>query len=314
MLNIVLPVGFFIALGALWQFVKPDGITSDTLKKSINTLIHWVLLPLVVFLTMYDLPLNLAALRILLYVMVVTLVVLAVTWFWLSKASFAGKTKGAYLIAAVFGNVFYLGLPLNKLLFPDWTMRVAIEYLLVANILLLFTAGVIFAKNLAETGKTSLGKTASAVFKGYKSWLKEPVIWATVLGWIVNLTDAGLPGWASQISNMLFGVLLPLLLFSVGLSLNWSPNWTNRLAGVIPVVVIQLVLVPLLMWGMTSLFGSVGKLTTKALLLDSMLPATMFGFLMCERYKFDSEGYALAFIATSAVALVTVPAWYRLIL
>ncbi len=313
MLKVLLPVGFFIALGVFWRFVKPNGITADSLKKSINSLILWVLLPLVVFLTMYDLPLNDAALRILLYVLGTTLIALGVAWFWLLKGTLAGKTKGAYLIAAVFGNVLFLGLPLNKILFSDWTMRVAIEYMLVANVLLLFTAGAIFAKNLADPGKTSIGNSASAVFNGYQKWLKEPVIWAAVLGWILNIADVGIPGWVNPISTMLYGVLIPLLLFSVGLSLNWTSNWNNQLVGMIPVVVIQLVLVPLLMWGMTSLFGSAGVQTTKSLLLDSMLPATLFGFVMCERYKLDTEAYARAFTATSVLALVTVPIWYNIL-
>jgi len=96
--------------------------------------------------------------------------------------------------------------------------------------------------------------------------------------------------------------------------LNWNPSWNNQLVGVIPVVVIQLLLVPLLMWGMASLFGSAGLNTTKALLLDSMLPATLIGFVMCERYKLDMEGYALAFTASSVLALITVPIWYNIIL
>jgi hypothetical protein len=186
--------------------------------------------------------------------------------------------------------------------------------MLVANVLRLLTAVAIFAKNLASPGKTSLGKTASEVFNDYRKWLKEPIIWAAILGWLFNLADAGLPGWANQISAMLYGVLIPLLLFSVGLSLNWTPNWNNQLVGVAPVVVIQLILVPLLMWGMATLFGSAGLQTTKSLLLDSMLPATLFGFVMCERYKLDTEGYALAFTASSVLALVTVPIWYNIIL
>ncbi len=113
---------------------------------------------------------------------------------------------------------------------------------------------------------------------------------------------------------MLYSMLIPLLLLSVGLSLNWQKNWNNQLVGVIPVVVIQLILVPLLMWAMASLFGSAGVKTTKALLFDSMLPATLFGFVMCERYKLDTTAYAMAFTATSVLSLITVPFWYNVIL
>ena len=85
MLDVVLSTGFFIALGIFWRFVKPNGISADSLKNAINTLVLQVLLPLVVFFSIANLPLNEAALRVLLYVLVTSLVALGVAWFWLSK-------------------------------------------------------------------------------------------------------------------------------------------------------------------------------------------------------------------------------------
>lgn len=313
MLGALLTFFFFIALGIGWRFAKPDGITADTLQKQIVALVLWVLLPLVVFLAVHDLPLNKAALQILLYVLGTTLIALAVAWFWLGKLNLPARVKGAYLIAAGFGNVLFVGVPLSKLLFADWTMRVAIEYMLVANVLLLFTAGTILAKGFADKGNVALAKIATAVFKDYKVWLKEPVLWATLLGLVLNLASVELPAWVKPIETMLYGALLPLLLLAVGLSLNWDKNWNSRLTELLPVVVIQLVLVPLLLWGMTKLFGSAGASTTKALLLDGMLPATLFGFVICARHKLDSSAYALAYTATSVLSLITVPIWYKIL-
>jgi predicted permease len=311
MLNIALSVGFFIAVGVVWRLARPNGISAESLQKSIVALVLWVLLPLVVLFTMQDLPLNDRALRILLYVLGVTLIALVVAWLWLRKMNLQPKTKGAFLIAAVFGNVLFLGFPLNNAIFSGWTTRVAVEYMLVANVLLLYTVGAIFASSLA--GKTSLGKSVPAVFRGYLIWLKEPVIWAALIGLGLNIGTVEMPAWTGQLGTMLYSVTIPLLLLSVGLSLNWSKSWNNQLVGVLPVVAIQLILVPLLMWGMVALFGSAGLETTKALLLDSMLPATLLGFVICERYKLDTGAYALAFTATSALALVTVPVLYNII-
>lgn len=314
MLGALLTFFFFIILGIGWRFARPEGISADVLQKQIVALVLWILLPLVVFLTMQDLPLNRAALQILLYVLVTTLIALAVAWLWLSKVNLPAKVKGAYLIAAGFGNVLFVGVPLSKLLFADWTMRVAIEYMLVANVLLLFTVGTILAKGFSDKGHVALTKIASAVFKDYKVWLKEPVLWAALFGLVLNLASVDLPAWVKPIEMMLYGALLPLLLLAVGLSLNWDKNWNGRLVELVPVVVIQLVVLPVLLWGMAKLFGSVGASTTKALLLDGMLPATLFGFLICSRHKLDSQAYALAYTATSVLALITVPFWYRVLL
>ncbi|MDY6978442.1 MAG: AEC family transporter [Pseudomonadota bacterium] len=314
MFNLLAPYAFFILLGIFWQFSKPNGITAESLRSSINTAILRLLLPLVVFFTIQDLPLNDAALKILLYVIATSLITVGVAWFWLSKTSLPANTKGAYLIAATFGSVVFLGMPLNKALFSDWTMRVAIEYMLVANVLVLFTAGAIFAKHLAGPARATLKDTASVVFNDYPLWLKEPLVWAAVAGWLMNIVELDLASWAVQISRMLEAMLIPLLLFSVGLSLKWQSKWQGELAGLAPVVVIKLLLVPVIMWAMAYFFGSAGVQTTKSLIVDSMMPATAFGFLMCHRYKLDMESYSLAFTATSVLALLTVPAWYNVLL
>ena len=314
MFSLLVPVTFFILLGIFWRYARPNGITAESLNSSISAIVLRLFLPLVVFFTLLELPLNEAALRILIYVIVTTLITGAVAWFWLSKTALPPKTKGAYLVAATFGSVVFLGMPLNSVLFSDWTMRVAVQYMLVSNVLVLFTLGAIFAKHLAGPKKTSLRDTASAVLNDYPLWLKEPLLWATVAGLLLNLVGLTLAAWAEQISNMLHGVLIPLMLFIVGLSLKWQPKWKDELVGVAPVLVIKLLLVPVVMWAMAAIFGSAGVQTTKSLILDSMMPATVFGFLMCGRYKLDTESYSLAFTATSVLALITVPIWFNLLL
>jgi predicted permease len=124
----------------------------------------------------------------------------------------------------------------------------------------------------------------------------------------------GVDALQKQIVALMLWVLLPLMLLAVGLSLRWDTNWNSQLQGVIPVVVVELILVPLLMWGMVKLFGSASLKTTTTLMLDSMLPATLFGFVICARQKLDSYAYAMAFTVTSVLALVTVPIWYKILL
>lgn len=315
MLGNLLTLLLFLVIGVSWRLLKPHGITAETLQRGLTELIHLLFLPLTVFFIMLELPLNEAALRILLYVLGTTAVALAVAWLWLWKSKLAGKTKGALLIASGFGSIFFLGLPLNVMFYPDWTMRVAIEYGLVANLLLLFTAGTVLSLSLsqAETSKGRFGK-AFAALKDYNIWLLEPMVWAALLALVLNAGGVASPAWLAGIKSAILGALVPLLLISAALSLKWTKEWSNQIVGVLPAAAIQLVLVPLLMWGMVSLFGSAGASTTRTLLLDSMLPATVFGFLFCERYKLDTAAYTLAFTLTLALSLITVPLWAKVLL
>ena len=49
MINIVLSLGFFIALGSALRFIRPNGMTPESMQRSIVALVLWVLLPLVIF-------------------------------------------------------------------------------------------------------------------------------------------------------------------------------------------------------------------------------------------------------------------------
>lgn len=306
MLAKLTPLVFFIVVGIGWRFVKPQGITAESLQKTLHGVLHYALLPVSVFFIIHDLPLNHAALKILIYVLLTTAITLAVAWFWLSKTNLQGKTKGALLIASGFGNVFFLGMSVNHLFFPNWTARVAVEYALVANIILLSTVGAVLARSLVESGKDRFSK-AFAVMKDYRTWVYEPLLWAGVLGLLAKLVGLEKPEWLGAIEAYVYAAVIPLLLLPTALALNWNQQWNQKVVSILPAAAIQLVLAPLIMWGCVSLFGSAGFRTTQTLLLDSMMPASLLGFAACQRYNLDGTTYAVAFAVTTALAIVTVP-------
>jgi malate permease and related proteins len=311
--NSLLMFFFFVTLGIGWRLLSPQGIGAAALQRQLMALAHLVMLPIAVFFIVSRLPMNDAALRILFYVLATTAIVLAVAWFWLWKSTLPPKTKGAFLIAAGFGNVLSLGLPLNKAVMGDWSMRVAVEYGVVANVLLLFTAGAILSRSFTEPGKARFRGPINEVLKDHRVWLKEPLLWAALAGLAVNLGGLHLPAWLGGIEAAVYGFLVPLLILSTILAVSWNNAWKEQLIEALPVVGIKLILVPLVMWGMVALFGSAGAKTSQALLLDSMMPAALLGFAACDRYKLDTGAYTMAFSATTVLALVTVPVWFNLL-
>ncbi len=309
----IVMTSFFMALGIGWRLLSPQGISGAALQRALMALAHLVILPVAIFFILSKLPMNAGALRILWYVLATSAVSLAVAWFWLQNTTLAPKTKGALLIAAGFGNVLFLGLPLNKVLIGDWSMRIAAEYGLIANVVLLFTAGAILSRSFGEPARTRFQGPLNAVLQDRAVWLKEPLVWAALAGLLVNITGMNLPAWFGAIEAATYGFLIPLLLLSTALSVSWNDGWKTQLVTVLPVAGIKLILVPLVMWAVISLFGSLGAKTTQALVLDSMMPATLLGFLACDRYKLDTQAYALAFSLTSVLAVITVPIWFNLL-
>lgn len=313
MQNGVLVILFFLVLGIGWRILSPQGISAGSLQRQLTVLAQVAILPIAVFFIVSKLPMNQAAAKILWYVLATTAIALAAAWVWLWKSTLPPKTKGALLIAAGFGNVFFLGLPLNKVLIGDWSMRVAVEYGLVANVLLLFTVGAILSRSFAEPGGAGFKGPLNEALRDRGAWLKEPLVWAAVVGLVVNLGGMKLPSWFGAIEGAIYGFLVVLLLLSTALTLTWLDTWKTQWVNVLPAAGIQLILMPLVMWGMVSLFGSVGVQTTKALMLNSMMPAALLGFVACDRYGLDTGTYGLAFSLTTVLAIVTVPIWFNVL-
>ena len=166
---------------------------------------------------------------------------------------------------------------------------------------------------VGEPGKARFRGPINEVLADRNVWLKEPLLWGALAGLVFNLFDISLPGWLGGIEGAVYGVLFALLILATTLVVTWKDEWTTQVVEALPAVGIKLVLVPLTMWGMVELFGSPGAKTTQALLLDGMLPAALLGFAACERYKLDTNAYAMAFSATTLLSLVTVPVWFNLL-
>lgn len=293
----------FVVLGMLWQFIQPKNITASSLQKPLITLIYNLLLPVLVFLVISHMKLTMVYLWMSLVVVVATLGALGIAWFWLRSANYSPQAKGALLLASAFSGVVFMGIPITNVMVDDWSIKMALDYMLVSQILILFTAGIYLAHSFAG-GKAKFIQD---------DLLKEPVLWAIVAGIAVNLLGLDFPRWVAGVETMLHNCLVPLMLVAVGLSLKWNKSWMDKIVKMSPVAGIQLVVLPLLIFLLLKVFPSLGPQTSKALLIDGMMPSMAIGFLVCERYKFDVAAYTMAFSITFALSLFTVPIWYKVI-
>jgi len=143
------------------------------------------------------------------------------------------------------------------------------------------------------------------------SLLKVPPLWAAAAAIVLNVLQVPQPAMLAGMLDMLGSAVVPLMLFSLGLGLQWAGGWWSRLAIVAPVAVIQLGLVPLIAWGTASGLGLAGDLRM-AVLLEAAMPSMVLGIVICDRFRLDTPLYAMAVTVTTALSLVTLPAWFTL--
>jgi len=78
------------------------------------------------------------------------------------------------------------------------------------------------------------------------------------------------------------------------------------------VIVIQLALMPLIVWGACIGVGMPEKLLAPTI-IEGAMPCMVLGLVLCDRFKLDSSLYAEAVTLTTILSLFTLPLWLNLV-
>jgi predicted permease len=292
-----------ICCGLLWRLIRPLGLDVDNLRRSLTTLVYILLLPAMVLLVLWRAPLGSDSLRIAFLSACGIFTGLSAAWCWFRFRDGLPAMVGALILASGFGNVTYLGLPVLAATLGPWARGVAIQYDLFASTPLLLTLGLWIAHRYG--GFRQKAGPMPSLFK-------EPPLWAALLAVALNLSGAPMPSWVEELLMLLANGVVPLMLISVGLALKWSPGWWRRMPLVLPVLIIQLALTPVVVWGLARLLNFHGDLLV-AVVLEAAMPSMAIGVAICDRYRLATELYAEAFTLSTGLSLITLPLWFRLL-
>ena len=190
----------------------------------------------------------------------------------------------AFLPSMMFNNCGNLGLPLAVLAFGEEGLAAAVILFLVSNL-----------------GHFTLGVY---IFGGVVSWkglLSNPVNIATFLALVFNFTGVQLPEMIQFPISMLGDVVIPLMLFSLGVRMN-STKIEHLKIGVVGGLVCPAS-------GLIFAFIAVAilpltDLQVASLLLFSAMPPAVLNFLMSEQYRQQPEIVASLVLIGNAMAVL----------
>jgi predicted permease len=209
-------------------------------------------------------------------------------------------TLGAILLASAWPNATYLGLPVLEQTLGAWARPVAISYDLFACTPLLFTLGILIAARFGNAERRDNPLTLLA---------RVPPFWAAIGAVTLNLTGAPMPGWIGGVLDLMAAPVVPLMLLAIGMALRRGLGEWRRLPAVLPVIVIQLFLMPLIVWGAAAGLGLDGEWRL-AVVLEAAMPSMMLGVVIADRYGLNTGVYAAALTATTLLSLLTLPLWH----
>jgi len=304
MLDVLLQMTALILCGIGWRLVRPADLDPQQTRKVLTTLVYYLLLPALVLSVLWQAELGARSLQVAASAAVGVFAGMLFAWLGCRVCNARPATTGAVLLAAGFPNATYLGLPVLEATFGPWSRSVAIQYDLFACTPLLFTVGIFTA--------AWYGQKAGAGYSIGGEMLRIPALWAALFAVALNLGGVPLPEMLRGLLALLERGVVPLMLISLGLSLEWNRGQWRSLPAILPVIFISLLVVPALLVPFTALIGLDGLWRT-AVIMEGAMPSMVLGIVLCDRFGLDTSLYATAVTVTTALSLVTLPLWYRLL-
>jgi predicted permease len=293
-----------ILCGIAWRFLKPAGLEPEVTRKVLTSLVYYLLLPALVLAVLWKADLGADSVFIALAAGVGLVVGLLLSVLSCRLCKSQSAQAGAIFLAATFPNATYLGLPVLEATFGPWARGVAIQYDLFACTPFLFTVGILVA---ARYGDASADKTGMA-----GRLIRIPALWAALVAVALNAARVPLPDIVDGFLGLLNRGVVPLMLFSIGLSLQWSRHQWRSMPSIIPVVVLRFVIVPLAVLAFARFIGLGGDLRA-AVVMESAMPSMVLGIVLCDRFKLDVALYATAVTVTTAVSMIALPFWFHIL-
>ncbi len=302
MQDILFPFGLIILAGVAFRRIRPAGVEAGVMSDAINAGVLHLFLPALCIETIYQSTIDLHAVLIPATAWLTTLAALLLAtgiYFLLSKKiQLAPQEKGVILLAAAFGNVTYLGLPVLTGLFGSSAAKYALYYDLLATTPLLWLVGANLAARYGGTGKYGIREALKTI-------VSLPPVLGIFAGMILNLAGIHLPALVVKTLDMLGGLVVPLMIFSIGLALR-VPKVANAYA-VIPAVVIKLVVSPCISFFTASTLGLSGT-PLVSVTMESAMPSMVLTLLVASRYKLDISLGAFIVVVTTLLSFFTLPA------
>jgi len=310
MLNVLIGMALIIVAGIVWRIVLGQK-SAKTARSHLTQAVYHVFLPALVLHVLWQFPLGLNTIRIPVVASLCVLLSLLAAFLLygngkLVKAFLPGnsnKAVGALLLASAFGNFSYLGLPVLSQTFGTWAQVVAIHFDLLASTPILFTIGIVLSRYYGQ---------ASDSMHPLLSLFQVPAIWAALAGMLLSFSAIPMPVWLDETLATLGAAVVPLMLLSVGMALRWQSGWAARIPVLLPVIVIQLALMPLIAWGACLGVGMPDQYLAPAI-IEGAMPSMVLGLVICDRFKLDVALYAEAVTLTTALSLLTLPLWLQVV-
>ncbi|MEX0368448.1 MAG: AEC family transporter [Ruegeria sp.] len=213
--------------------------------------------------------------------------------FWVFVRA-TGLNRRTYLPPLIFGNTGNLGLPLCIFAFGQAGLGYAVIFLSVTA-LWSFSYGIYLV-----AGRGSLGKV-----------VREPMVWATILGALFLWRGWQTPVFLTNTLELIGQMAVPMMLITLGVAV--ARLTTGKLGHAIWLSVIKLAVSFGLGWGIALAFD-LSKVAFGVLMVQMCTPVAVTSYLLAERFGADSDAVAGMVMVSTLLAVGALPLVLALVL
>lgn len=210
--------------------------------------------------------------------------VIALSW---ALVAALGLDRAAYVAPLAFGNTGNLGLPLALFAFGDTGLGMAVVIFAVM-VILSSTIGLWLVAGGASAGKV----------------LREPLLWAAVLGGLFLTMGWQTPDWITRALALIGQMAIPLLLITLGVAIaRLKPGLIGR-AVWLSAAKLALGLAAGVAAGRA--FG-LEPVAFGVLVLQLATPVAVTAYLLAERYRADPDAVAGLVMVSTLISVAALP-------
>ncbi|QFZ92641.2 AEC family transporter [Synechococcus elongatus] len=216
-----------------------------------------------------------------------------------ADAAMQAARQGSFTLAAMLGNVGFIGLAVAPSLVSAPYLGWLVLYSVAHNIAGTYGAGVLVASHFSPNEITH------SLRSRFVSLLRLPSIWAIALGALMQ--GQTLPSGLETTVQTAAHAVVPAALVLGGLRLRQLHGWQSlRLA--LPPVCVRMLVIPLLA-GLALTFAGLQGDSRLAMVLQAGMPSGFAGLILAEEYNLDRELLASSILLSTLALFLTLPLW-----
>ncbi|MBQ2653855.1 MAG: AEC family transporter [Methanobrevibacter sp.] len=256
-IEVILVPTIMILLGVFLRYI---GFLSHEDRDLLSKIVLYIALPSMLFMNLKDSTISSDMIYLPVLGVITSFILLIIAYIYCRANNYSKKATWTIMIGASIMNTGFIGFPVSLGVFGNSGLSHAIFYDLSTSILVIIY-GILLAKEFGGNSREVLKKAV----------LFMPV-WGVIFGLIFNVFNIPLFYVAESILDYLSQATIPLIMLSIGLSLDFR-NVGNNLKDSLAVSAIKLVMAPAIIFTLLTLFNIKGMAFNVALIEAGMSTA-----------------------------------------